>query len=309
MRRRAAAVTGLAILLGTAGPGLGQAAKPGAVVNGEAIPWEEVEATLGQRPPAIAPLTAAQKRQLQMDVLNGLIDELLVRQFLRQNGPKIDPAEIERKMAGLAASLREQGKTIADFCKENHQTEAQVRTSLETLLALDGYLRQQASQADLKAYYEQNKDYFHKVTVRASHIVFRLPPDAPPAEREQAKQRLLELRQQIAAGTLKFADAARQHSQCPTAPRGGDLGTFPRKWWDLDERIVAAAFALKPGEVSGVVETDFGVHLVQTTERTPGTPVTYEQCQEDVKDCYGAELRQSLVVRLRREAKVTITLP
>jgi parvulin-like peptidyl-prolyl isomerase len=299
----------LAGLLTSSAAGQTSDAKPGAVVNGETIAWEEVEATLAQRPPALTPLSTAQRRQLQMEIINGLIDERLMRQFLRQQNLKVDANELARKHAALLASLKEQGMTLADFCKDNHQTEAQVRASLEAIAQLEAYTRAKADEADLKAYFEANLDYFKQVLVRASHIVIRVAPDAPAEEREQARAKLRQWRQQIADKSITFAEAAKQYSQCPSAPEGGDLGTFPRKWFNLDDRIVAAAFALKPGDVSEVVDTDFGVHLVMTTERSPGQPVTFDQCLDDVRDCYMAEMRQALIVKLRQEAKVTITLP
>ena len=66
------------------------------------------------------------------------------------------------------------------------------------------------------------------------------------------------LQQQIVAGKVNFADAAREHSQCPSAAKGGDIGLVTRKWM-VDEAVAKVAFAMKKDEVSDVVESEFGV--------------------------------------------------
>jgi peptidyl-prolyl cis-trans isomerase C len=304
-----------AVLLAAAGlaPAQTPTEAPGgrvvAVVNGEPILQNELASALGDDPPGILPLTAAQRRQRLVDALTPLIDERLRRQYFQKHGADIPAAAVDAKYAELEAAQKAKNQTMADFCRENRQTDAQVRASLRELLQLEAYLKAKADAADLEKYFTANKDYFEKVTVRASHIVLQVPPDAPAEERAAAEARLKELREQIAAGKVAFADAAREHSQCPTATKGGDLGYFTRKWMPLDEAIVAAAYGLKPGELSGVVAGDYGLHLIQVTDRSPATATTYEAAREEVRDCFVAECRLELQQKLRKEAKVEITLP
>src|SRR5262249_52909758 len=161
---------------------------------------------------------------------------------------------------------------------------------------------------ELKKYFADNKDFFDKVTVRASHIVLRVAPDAPAEERQEARQKLAAMRQEIAANKVSFADAAAKHSHCPSAPKGGDLGYFTRKWM-VEEPFAKAAFALKVGEVSDVVTTDYGYHLILVTDRKPGVAADFEQAKEDVRDCLLEEIRQGVLLDLRRTAKVEVKLP
>lgn len=279
-----------------------------ALVNGEPITLAEVDAVLRQRPTSLTPLTTAQQRQLRLEAVSGLIDDLLLRQYFHKHGAKIAPAEVDKQLAQVEVALKQQGKTLQDFYRESHQTEAQVRSGILATLQMTQYIRQKANEADLKKYFQENKDYFDKTTVRARHIVIRLPQGGTPSEREQAKQKLTALREQIVAGKIDFAEAAKKHSHCPSAPQGGDIGFFTRKWM-LDEEFAKAAFAMKPGEISGVVETEFGVHLIQVTERNAGTPANFEQCLEDVRDCFMEDTRQALLAQLRKTAQVSITLP
>lgn len=286
--------------------------KVAAMVNGEAVLLEEVDNVLKERVeetgPSLAPLTASQQRQQRLEVLSAMVDELLVKQFLREKGYKVDPAEVEKSMTALAESLKAQKKTLADYCKETNQTEQQIRASIQQMLQMNQFVKQQATEEELKKYYDLNKDFFDKVTVRCSHIVLRLANTASKEEREQARQKLLAVRAELVAGKKDFAVAAKEMSHCPSAPKGGDIGYIYRKW-QVDENFARAAFALKVNELSDVVETDFGLHLIKATDRKPGTPSKFELCIEDIRDCYTEELRQVLLAKLRQKGKIEIMLP
>jgi peptidyl-prolyl cis-trans isomerase C len=286
------------------------AGNPGiaATVNGEPIPLDRVDAFIKDKL-AVTPVTAAQARQLRTEVVNDLIDDLLLKQFLAKNAPKVEPAEIDRHLAAFTASLTRRGKTFAAFLKETNQTEVTVRESWATLLQLNGYVKQHVPDEQLKAYHAANKDYFDRVEVRVSHVVVRVGPTTPPTEKALAKEKLQRLRAEIAAGKLDFAAAAKKHSQCPSAPQGGDLGYILRKDTLVDEAVGKAAFALKPGAVSEVVETTFGLHLITVTDRKPGTPVAFETCVEEVRDAFAEDFRTELVGKLRKQAQVQVTVP
>jgi parvulin-like peptidyl-prolyl isomerase len=282
--------------------------KPAAMVNGVAITLEEVDSIIRSKGPQLAPLTTTQLRQIRMEILNGLIDEALVRDFLKQKGPKVDPAEIDRSIAALEAAQKAQNKTLADYFRESNQTESQLRAGIEMMLKLSGYLAKQMSDEQLKAYFDANKDHFEKVTVRAAHIVLRVAASSPASEREAAKKKMMAIHAEIVAGKKEFADAAREFSQCPTAPKGGEIGYIARKW-QVDDRFSKAAFNLKVNEVSDVVETDFGVHLVKCLERTAGTPTKFELVKDEVRDCFSEDWRQQTIAELRAKAKIEIMLP
>ncbi len=302
---------GIAIILLLEGLGLAQSPPPNsrvALVNGEAITLAEVDAAIKQRP-ALTPPTATQTRQMRLEMITALTDDLLLRQFFRDQGPKINPVEVNKQMAALVAGLKAQNKTFDDYLHELHQTEAQVKANVLLMLQLDRYVSEHTTEAEMKRYYEQNKEYFDKVMVRTSHIVLRIAANAPESERTAAKQKLQALREEILAGRLDFAKAAKENSQCPSAPQGGDIGFIYRKYQNVDEAYAKAAFALKVGEISDVVASEYGYHLIKATERNEGQPTKYEQSIDIVRDCYAEDLRMSLLNQLRKQAKVQITLP
>ena len=101
--------------------------------------------------------------------------------------------------------------------------------------------------------------------VRASHILLMYKGSARSSatrSKDEAKQQIEQLHGEVAGGA-NFAELARQHSDCPSSASGGDLGSFGRG--QMVKPFEETAFGLGVGETSGVVETDFGYHLIQRT--------------------------------------------
>lgn len=280
-------------------------AKPAAVVNGEAISMAEVENTMRSLPPTAVPLTEQSKAKLREDTLDALIDETLWHQFLRDYAPKPTPEQVAQEMAQLEKDLKEKRqKTLPEFYKESGMTDAQLRVNIGYGLQWMAYCKAQVTDAITKQYYDANKDFFNNVMVRASHIMLRVEPNASPADVEAAKGKLRALRQQLLERKIDFATAAKTYSQYPpTAAKGGDLDFFPRKGL-MDETIAAQAFAMKPGDISDVVQTDMGLHLVMVTERKPGTPSDFQKIKEDVRMFCIMEMQQNIINHMHKTAKI-----
>jgi parvulin-like peptidyl-prolyl isomerase len=301
-----------AVALGT-GAASAQAAKPVAVVNGEPVRAAEVEAILKHQPPSPTPLTEAQRRQNQKAAVELLVDDLIMKQFLSRQfagkpGFAPNSPEVNKQFAEFVGSLKQQKQTLAQFLQETGQTEDQVRAEIVTKLQWKAYVTANLREADLQKYYEVNKPFFDKVLVHASHILVRMPADAKPADRQAGRQKLTALRQDILAGKIDFAEAAKKYSDCPSKVNGGDIGFFPRKFHVL-EPFAQAAFALPVGQVSDVVETEYGLHLIKVLERSPGEPSTYDKVKEAVQSVCATELWDAILTREHRTAKVQINLP
>jgi peptidyl-prolyl cis-trans isomerase C len=279
-----------------------------AVVNGQSISVAELDAALkASLPPG--PITAGQRRHLRTALLDDLIDDLLVKQFVAANGPKADAAELDAQMKALVARLAKENRTLADYLKETGRTEAQLRDEWAVRVSLAGYVKGQVTDEQLKAYHAANRDHYDRVEVRVSHVVVRVPRAAPATERAAAREKLRAVRADLLAGKLDFPAAARKFSQCQSAKAGGDLGFIPRRALPEDESLAKAAFALKVGEVSDAVETEYGVHLLTVTDRKPGTPSALEKCLPEVLEDYTDDYRAELVKRLRKDARIRVTLP
>jgi peptidyl-prolyl cis-trans isomerase C len=283
------------------------ATKPAAVVNGEPISMAELEAVLKQAPMAVE-MPEQVRVQMRRHALAMLIDDTLMQQFIKANCPQVSKAEVDRKLVEMDADLKKENKSVEAFCKENGQTVEQLREGLTWMLRWTAWAKDKVSEADVQRFYEAYKDYFDGTTVRASHIAIRLPENASEADQARARARLTELRAQITAGKIDFATAAKTHSQCESSSSGGDLGFLARKTM-VEEPFAKAAFALQPGQVSDVVQTGFGLHLIKVTDRKPGQPSDFAKIKDQVRDLYTEEYRLTILAQQRKAAKLEINIP
>jgi len=286
----------------------GATTKPAAIVDGVPISMSEVDALLKQAGPMATAPTEAQRRQMQHDALNMLIDDNLMQQFLKKHGPKIEQADVNKRMTELQEALKKQGKTIVDFYKDTGLNEAQLRSNIVTGLQWAGFVKERLTDAELKRYYDETRDFFDRVAVRASHIVMRVSPNTTEPERQAMRAKLQSLRQDILAGKIEFTEAAKKYSQCTSAPNGGDIGYFQRKFI-VDEAFAKTAFALRVGDLSDVVQTDYGLHLIKVTDRKPGQPSEFEKIKDLVRDTCMDEMRMAVLEEQRRTAHVEVNLP
>jgi parvulin-like peptidyl-prolyl isomerase len=284
------------------------ATKPAAVVNGEPITFTEIKAILDTMPPPVVPSTADQKREMQQNVVEMLIDDLIMRQFLRKHAPAPSKIDIDKEIVELRTALEKKKSSLPEFLRESNQTEAQLRNDIVGRLQWKAFISGRINDVMVKTYYDTNKVFFDKVMVQASHILIKLGPKTTDAEKQAARIKLLTIRQEIVAGKMEFADAAKKYSECPSKENGGDIGYFPYKFVVL-EPFAKAAFGMKVGDISDVVQTDFGMHLIKVTGRKDGESSNFEAIKDAVRDIYGQEIYQQIIVDQRKAAQVQINLP
>lgn len=146
------------------------------------------------------------------------------------------------------------------------------------LLDLDAVAKTlRLSEADLRAYHEQNSaNLAQKEQRRARHILLTVEASAPAEQKAKVKAEAEKIRAQLSQTPQGFAELARTRSQDPgSATQGGDLDFFPRG--AMVKPFEDVAFALKPGELSGVVETEFGYHIIEVTDIRRPAPEPFEK--------------------------------
>ncbi len=171
--------------------------------------------------------------------------------------------------ADFAARVKPEDSELEAFYQANQTLfQAPEQASIEYIvLDIDAVRKTiKLSEQDVRSYYEQNAARLSGPEERrASHILISAAKDAPAAERQKARERAQELLAQVRKAPDSFAQLARKHSQDPgSAPNGGDLDFFPRG--AMVKPFEDAAFALKKGEISEVVESDFGFHIIRVTD-------------------------------------------
>lgn len=157
------------------------------------------------------------------------------------------------------------------------------------------------SDAELRAEFDRQQP---GVKVRARHILLRLPPDAPPTQQDSVAALARQLHQR-AAGGEDFASLAREYSQDSSAPQGGDLGFKERGEWVAP--FDSAAFALQPGQISGIVQSFFGLHIIKVEERqTPSFDEIKESFRTAARQARERQAEESYIKGLTEPLKLEV---
>ncbi len=156
---------------------------------------------------------------------------------------------------------------------------------------------------DLKTYYKENQERLNgKEERRASHILIESPKSAPADQRQKAKARAQELLAAVQKAPDSFAELARKNSQdAGSAANGGDLDFFTRG--AMLKPFEDAAFALKKGEISGVVESDYGYHIIKLTDIKTPKQRSFEEVRPEIE----AEVKKQQAQRKFAEVAETFT--
>jgi len=279
-----------------------------AIVNGEAIPLAEFETLYAKGPGAQPNLTPEQHKFLRQQLLQALIDETLFQQFLRKNVPPPDPAVAQERLAELEKSLKARGKTLRQFYEDSGQSPERLLKDINAVVQWNAYVKKRISDEDVKRYYEEHKELFDGVMIRASQIFLRLPRQADAKTLAETRQKLQAIRQQALAGA-DFAELARKYGQDGSAANGGDLGWFPPSGKSETDPFLRTVSAMKVNEISPIVQTDYGLHLIKVTDRKAGKPSTFEEVKEDARILAAEDLRYQIIQDMRKSAKIEILLP
>ena len=156
------------------------------------------------------------------------------------------------------------------------------------------------SDDDLRKYYAENEKRFTSAEERrASHILVKADKDAPKAEREKARAKAETLLAEVRKSPDAFAEIARKNSDDEgSATKGGDLDFFGRG--AMVKPFEEAAFGLKPGETSGIVESDFGYHIIRVTGARGGEKKSFDSVKSEIE----TEVRMQLAQKQFADAAV-----
>jgi peptidyl-prolyl cis-trans isomerase C len=288
-----------------------------AKVNGEIVErWEFDNAVkrIEQRAGSAVP---PEKRD---EVLRGVLDQLVAYHLLAQESRArkiaVADADVDARIAEIKKSFPTEDAFTQGIAAQGLTPEhlrAQARTSLEVAKVIDAEVSSKVNvgDGDVTTFYQQNLERFKQGdTVHASHILFGAPQDAPPAQKAEAKSKAQAALKVIKDGA-DFATVARAQSQDPgSAPNGGDLGFFPKG--QMNPQFEDAAFKLKVGGVSPVVETPFGFHIIKVLEkrgpRTAPLPEVAGQIKDFLTQGQREQKLEAFVEQVKGKAKIEILL-
>ncbi len=274
---------------------------PAAFVNGEPITVTEIEAAY-QSYVKGRQLNPREANETKANLLKSAIDNRLVAQAFERDQTLATKAEVDKQMEALRSQVEKDGKTLEDLTAAQGLTIESLRKGIILRLASPRYFERKLTSA-IQEYFGQHKQEFDGTELRVSHIILR--PDQFNETRAHVEERAAKIRQEIAAGKLSFADAAKQYSDGPSREKGGDLGYMPR-FGVMTEDFAKVAFSLKQGEVSQPVTTAFGTHLITVTDMKPGDK-KWTDVIPQIRNRAAQDLMVQLANQERESAKIEYT--
>lgn len=280
-------------------------------VDGQPIPTRTIRLMVEQsgRGRGAAPDDPGVYRQaLQQAIIRELLFQEAVRRKIAADDAQVEKSYNEARVQfkddkAWEAMLKGQGWDPQGF-----RTELRVHHTIQALLAkVAADTNAQATDQEAQAFYDSHPAVFDAgEKVKASHILVRIPEGAAGGAKEEPRKKAEALLQRVRAKE-DFAALARQSSEDPgSAKNGGDLGTFGRG--QMVPPFEQAAFALKPGEISGIVETPFGFHIIKVTGRIPARKLAFAEVKERLKvemvQQKRQQAQQSFLNSLRAKAKI-----
>jgi len=284
-----------------------------AIVNGVVIQEEEVNrgllyqqqrmlATTGQ---VIRPEMMTEARNM---VLENLIDRELLYQQSRKKGIVIDDAQVNEQLERLKKQYPSE-QAFKESVAEEHLSEDSLKSQIKMSLAVQKFVDREfganldVAEGEAKAFYDEHPEYFTQPEViRVSEILIKVDPKAEAAKKQEARKKLEDIQKRLQKGE-DFAILAKDFSQSASAAQGGDLGIVPRG--RMPKEFDDAAFSLKAGELSGVVETGLGFQLIKVHEKTPQKVVPFKDVEEKIRQHLANQKLKKRVDEYLNEVKKT----
>ena len=289
--------------------------KNAALVNGVAIPMEqytkELNIQLARAAQQGGQVSDDQLAALKNDILDSLIEREILYQQSQKVGIQVTDQIVDDQLAAIKKRFPSETEYKTALSKMN-LSEDEVILQIKRGLSIKELIDQQITSKivitdeESKAYYDQNPQMFKQPEqIKASHILIKVDAKADDAKKVEARKKIEAVQQKLKDGG-DFAALAKEYSEGPSSTKGGDLGYFRRG--QMVKPFEEAALAMKPNEVSDVVETRFGYHLIKVYDIKPEQTLAYA----DVKDKIIQRMKQEKVEKeavqyvdkLKKDAKL-----
>jgi len=293
------------------------------IINGKKIKESQIEKQVDenlQRLPAQIPQKTLEQYRQRMR--SQILQQIIVENLLEEQAQKKDIEITDQQVIDYIKEQASQQETpmsieeVKQLVEAQGQDFEQVKQDLAEQLKYKELLEKQfegkieVTEEEAKEYYENNKQQFaNPEQVRASHILIKpdtSDPNIDPNQADlQAKQKAETLLKQIKEGA-DFAELAKTNSDCPSSRGGGDLGFFSKG--KMVPAFEEAAFALDVNEVSDVVKTRFGYHIIKKTDQKEASTTSFEEAKETIieqlKNQKKTQLARDYINKLKGEADI-----
>jgi len=223
-------------------------------------------------------------------VNNNMLESLISQELVYQAGLKLGVKDLDKQADEALAKEKARfvdDSYFQDFLRKNGMTEKELRDSFRNEIVVKNYIAETidakivVSEDESKKFYDQNIDTFTTPEkVRVHHILIPASSDMSSDDKKKAREKAESLRKQLLDGA-DFAQLARDNSVYPSSKLGGDLGFISRK--EVHPDFAKAAFALKTGELSEVVETPAGFQIIKLRDRSPSVTTSYSDAKPQIE--------------------------
>lgn len=295
-------------------------------VNGQAIYEPAVER-------ALQGVAADERAKARGEVINFIVENTIIDQYLVALKVEVEAKDIAAQLANFKEEVKKNSQDYETLLIKMKLTESELKDQIINQLRWEKFVNQQTTDEKLKALFAHMPEAFDGTTIRARHILIPFGADEKSKQEAAAKLTAIkaDIEKSVADGLSKlqpnadnltrqklrnllmdeaFSEAARKNSTCPTKEEGGDLNWFPR-YGRMVEPFAKAAFALQKHQMSELVQTQFGYHLIMVTDRKAGMPTKFEdpKVKDAVKEVYEMRLREAVLAQMKPRAKIEMPTP
>jgi len=260
-----------------------------AVVNGVGISKQKFDDAVTRSEQSYAQqnqkLSAVELNQLKSGVLENLVSQELLFQESKKQKIVVTTAQVDERFASLQKQFPSQ-KDFDQALKTTGMTPDSLRRELQRSIAIQDLIQNQVvknvtvTEAEEKDFYDKNpKDFVVPERVHARHILIKVTSDMTAAQKAEAKKKAEDILAQLRGGA-DFAALAKKYSEDSSAASGGDLGTFARG--QMVKPFEDAAFNLGVNQISNVIETQFGYHIIQVLQKFPATTASFDTVKTQI---------------------------
>jgi len=286
-------------------------------VNGEAVTKYDFDRLIKNMEVSanqpISMLPEDRRNEVLRNALNQLVTYTVLMQEARNRKIAVADAEIEQSVKQMRSqfpnedafkkALEARGMTV-----EKLKSDAKIDMSINKMMDAEVANLTPPTDAQVREFYDKNPDKFKQdESIRASHILFRVAENADAATKKKTLEQAQSVLKQ-ARGGADFAELAKKYSADGSAQQGGDLNFFTHG--AMVPAFDQAAFALKPGQISDIVTTQFGYHIIKVTDRKPAATVPFEQVSERIKEYLvqdqNRQHAEAFINSLKQKAKIEV---
>ena len=251
------------------------------------------------------------------EVFRQALDELLTYTVLSQETRARKVAVTDEEVDNNIKQMRSRFPTEEEFKKaldargmtlEKLKADTRIDISINRMVESEVSAQPAPTDAECREFYDKNPDKFKQdESVRASHILFRVDENADAATKKKAMDQAQAVLKEARAGA-DFAELAKKHSADGSAQQGGDLNYFSHG--QMVPPFDQAAFALKTGQISDIVTTQFGYHIIKVTDHKAASTVAFDQVNARIKDFLAEQQKQkkadAFIQSLKQKAKIEV---